>query len=435
MATSRRSFIRNLCALTGIAGVTHVASRAVEAGPFRRRRYCRSSRPSIPTTPTNPMTEGFRDIPGTVMRIPKERGKKEIVEIPTAETKRGYALHVGVNWTSPSFYGSTNNLNACVNDAERMREITTAYKFASSLLTNEYATSTNVGNDIVRAAQKLREGDLFVITYSGHGASLDDESGDESSNDDQHDVLDDPKGEPDGLDETWCLHDRMLLDDELFSLWKRFKPGVRILVILDCCHSGTAVRSVLESIGRARDYQSTTGDRDVIALDGAASEIGAFLFSGGTSSLRGAADMSGITFAPPAIDVRQRQKVRTLPSDYNFRLMEQHSKFNRELQKRIKDEDRAAGRTKLHASVMLLAACQDSQLAREEGRFGLFTRSIFVTLGYPFEASGPQPFEGSHEVFLNRLKTRIGAPAQVPNLYRIGVDHPDFFHKEAPFVV
>ena len=51
------------------------------------------------------------------------------------------------------------------------------------------------------------------------------------------------KDESDNFDETWCLFDGMFLDDEAYGLWSRFREGVRILVLLDCCHSGSAIRN------------------------------------------------------------------------------------------------------------------------------------------------------------------------------------------------
>jgi hypothetical protein len=57
-------------------------------------------------------------------------------------------------------------------------------------------------------------------------------------------VPDENNDEGDGADETWCLQDRQFLDDELFQHFRLFKPGVRIIVISDSCHSGTVTKDI-----------------------------------------------------------------------------------------------------------------------------------------------------------------------------------------------
>ncbi|MCH5597326.1 caspase family protein [Niabella ginsengisoli] len=69
---------------------------------------------------------------------------------------------------------------------------------------------------------------MFFISYSGHGAYVPDKN----------------KDEIDGKDETWCLYDRMILDDELSQYWGKFKKGVKIFMISDSCHSGTVSRAM-----------------------------------------------------------------------------------------------------------------------------------------------------------------------------------------------
>ena len=48
--------------------------------------------------------------------------------------------------------------------------------------------------------------------------------------------------EADKRDETWCLFDSQLIDDELYFELAKFASGVRILVLSDSCHSGTVTR-------------------------------------------------------------------------------------------------------------------------------------------------------------------------------------------------
>ena len=79
-----------------------------------------------------------------------------------------------------------------------------------------------------QAAASLTTAIFSCSTYSGHGGQVDDVNGDED----------------DALDETWVLWDRQLIDDELFSLWSQFAPGVRITMLSDSCHSGTVLRMI-----------------------------------------------------------------------------------------------------------------------------------------------------------------------------------------------
>lgn len=140
----------------------------------------------------------------------------------------GYSLHIGLNRIDPAHYGSNGQLQGCENDAHDMQEIANLMGFDSSVLLNDEATVSNIADSIRRAAQSLNTGDIFFISYSGHGGQVPDTNGDEI----------------DLNDETWCAYDRQLIDDELYSLWTSFKSGTRILVLSDSCHSGTVTKAL-----------------------------------------------------------------------------------------------------------------------------------------------------------------------------------------------
>ena len=64
--------------------------------------------------------------------------------------------------------------------------------------------------------------------------------------------------EEDKKDETWCLYDGELIDDEVFIELAQFAEGVRIIVLSDSCHSGSVVRArVPETVG-IRSGQTAT---------------------------------------------------------------------------------------------------------------------------------------------------------------------------------
>jgi hypothetical protein len=155
---------------------------------------------------------------------------------------KGISLHIGLNRVDPGQYeGWDGVLNACEADARDMQALAKKQGFEpSTRLLTEDATAGAVSETIADAAKQLAKGDVFFLTYSGHGGQVKDTNGDE---------------EEDRKDETWVLFDRQLVDDELYDLWGGFKAGVRILVLSDSCHSGTVARvmpAFLEGGPRAR---------------------------------------------------------------------------------------------------------------------------------------------------------------------------------------
>lgn len=143
---------------------------------------------------------------------------------------KGISLHIGLNKVDPAHYeGWEGRLAACEADAKDMAALSKIQGFASSpLLLTKAATVAAVKDAMTAAAKQLVSGDIFFLTYSGHGGQVPDTNQDE----------------PDRKDETWVLYDRMLVDDELFALYSAFKSGVRVLVLSDSCHSGTVIRGV-----------------------------------------------------------------------------------------------------------------------------------------------------------------------------------------------
>eukprot|EP00747_Dinoflagellata_sp_TGD_P140983 gnl/TRDRNA2_/TRDRNA2_176074_c0_seq1.p1 gnl/TRDRNA2_/TRDRNA2_176074_c0~~gnl/TRDRNA2_/TRDRNA2_176074_c0_seq1.p1 ORF type:complete len:280 (+),score=60.52 gnl/TRDRNA2_/TRDRNA2_176074_c0_seq1:136-975(+) len=95
---------------------------------------------------------------------------------------------------------------------------------------NQEATKENVLSAIQQTLAKCDENDMFIFFYSGHGAGMPDQDGDEV----------------DGMDEAMCLPDAdgncsdqtWLRDDDFSQAVAQGTTGHK-LIILDCCHSGT----------------------------------------------------------------------------------------------------------------------------------------------------------------------------------------------------
>ncbi len=136
------------------------------------------------------------------------------------------SIHIGLNRVNPDHYGSEMTLQGAVNDAVVMRRVAENAGFTDcTLLLDEDASSTRVRQEIEDAADELSSTGLFLLTYAGHGARL------------REDAAPGEGREPDGVDEAFCLFDRMMRDDEVLTLLARFGGEQRVFIVLDCCHS------------------------------------------------------------------------------------------------------------------------------------------------------------------------------------------------------
>ena len=140
---------------------------------------------------------------------------------------KGISLHIGVNVVDVNHYGKENRLYGCNNDALAMQKIADDQGFESSVLLDDQATTRSLIQGITDAANTLQSGDMFFITFSGHGGQVPDGSGDEGGN-----------------DETLCLFDRQYRDDEFNRQLARFAEGVKILWVSDSCHATNNFRNL-----------------------------------------------------------------------------------------------------------------------------------------------------------------------------------------------
>src|SRR5262245_54572834 len=165
--------------------------------------------------------------------VPKRAAARSAAAL-TAAKPRGLSLHIGLNAVNPRHYaGWSGDLVACEFDANDMAALAAAQKIKPTTLLTRQATRANVLKAIRAAAKTLRAGDLFLLTYSGHGGQIPDVSGEEK----------------DKKDETWCFYDGEFIDDELYNELGGFPDGVRILVLSDSCHSGTVTRARVPDTG------------------------------------------------------------------------------------------------------------------------------------------------------------------------------------------
>lgn len=272
---------------------------------------------------------------------------------------KGICLAVGLNRVDPLAYDGAGPLTGCENDARAIAELARAAGLAvADTLLSEAATRERTVAAIRDVGRRLESGDLFVLSFGGHGAQVPDEDGDEE----------------DSLDETLCFYDTMFIDDEFRALWAGFAPGVRVVVLSDSCHSGTVSRHAKIEATRAAHLRAR-GEPEGPAPDG-----------------------------PLA--------VRALPDDAAAETYARH----RDLYRAVKAEAAAAARDvpEIGAGVLLLSACRDDQYAMDIGSHGAFTRALL-------DAWDGGAFRGSYLELAEAIRARIARRyGQDPQLSIVG---------------
>src|SRR3989337_1143597 len=124
---------------------------------------------------------------------------------------KGFSLHIGVNVADPAHYPGLKPLNAAVNDAKWWEEYARQKGYQATSLHDNEATITRVKSALSKFAEKMKAGDILLLTYSGHGGEISNE---------KPDSIDREK-----MDQTWCLFDEQLLDDELYECFQKFGKG------------------------------------------------------------------------------------------------------------------------------------------------------------------------------------------------------------------
>ncbi|NUZ04275.1 caspase family protein [Piscinibacter koreensis] len=293
-----------------------------------------------------------------------------------AARPQALSLHIGLNAVSPAAYaGWSGPLAACEFDANDMAAIATSKGMKATTLLTRRATRDAVLKAMRAASSTLGAGDFFFLTYSGHGGQIPDVSGEEV----------------DKKDETWCLFDGQLIDDELYLELSRFKAGVRVLVLSDSCHSGTVTRNAM---------------------------------------------------MPVKTEPSQRPKL--MPPAVAMRTYRDHQAFYDGLQldvakaagDRPVDPDSALAQVAVSnrlgaivkqfaPAVVLISGCQDNQTSMDGEHNGAFTEQLLAV----WEQGR---FKGNYASLHARIRSRL-PPTQSPNLFALG--DAAAFLAQAPFTV
>jgi hypothetical protein len=302
---------------------------------------------------------------------------------------RGISLHVGVNKASDAFPNAPT-LFGCEKDATAMYEIAVTRGFAKhALLVGPNATYNKVVTTIKNAAAELESGDIFFFTFAGHGTSEVDTDEDES----------------DHSDETILLFDFLLFDDVLRKdLWPQFKPGVRIVMVSDSCHSGTVA------------FVPADTDFDLSPEPISSGFLSPEPISSGFLSPEPIS--SGFEPVSPLSSMVGAQ-IRKISRATGQEHIAEHRSFYEQVLLPLVPPN-------INASVLLLAACQDFEDARDGLEHGAFTQAMLNVL----QSAAPPT---NYTDLITDIGLRLGG-LQTPAIVTFGQPNPIFLG-EAPFTV
>jgi len=339
----------------------------------------------------HPVDAGYADVAARFKKVIQKAAKPKTAPVARAKGKKAKAarapktvapvrtalsLHIGINEVSPDHYsGWRGELAACEFDSEDMQAIADGRGFKSKRLITADATRDAVVGEIKSAASKLKAGDIFMVSYSGHGGQVPDFNSDED----------------DALDETWCLFDGQLIDDELYALWSTFAEDVRILVISDSCHSGSVIKAMSEAGGDTLMHDLDT--------DG-------YL-----------ADLNG-------------NRVRSMPMRQSAKVYRNNKPFYEKVGRSIIRADSSLLAKELvqpvAATVRLLSGCQDNQYSYDGFDNGQFTGALLAVWK-------DGQFDGDYASFHKAICDRMPMN-QTPNHWVVGRSSPAF-DGQSPFEV
>lgn len=154
-----------------------------------------------------------------------------ILHTGLAQPAKGYALLVGLSSIDDQAYQSKwqrsygkEGVQGVDRDLVNMSAMLEGY--AISVLKNKEATNTAVLRKIREIGKGMKEGDTFLLYFSGHGDAIPDKNGDE----------------PDGMDEVLLTYNDYLVDDSLQRLLTTYFKKTTNIMIVDACHSSSSYK-------------------------------------------------------------------------------------------------------------------------------------------------------------------------------------------------
>jgi hypothetical protein len=193
--------------------------------------YCNSQIASIQRSNLRPniKTQRIQQIRNLYNQNLQQLNKKrdsDIALVNASLNNRTKALLVGIDYKGTPF-----QLNGCINDVTSITQFLLSKNIKSNEIysltdnTSLKPTKRNILNSFTKMLKDASGGDQLVFFYSGHGSTVN-------------------KAKPnvfEKFDDVLLTIDfDYIIDDELNAVIQaNLKPGVKLFVLFDCCHSGT----------------------------------------------------------------------------------------------------------------------------------------------------------------------------------------------------
>lgn len=193
--------------------------------------YCNSQIASIQRSNLRPIikTQRIQQVRNFYNQNLQQLNKKrdaDIALVNASLNNRTKALLVGIDYKGTPF-----QLNGCINDVTSITQFLLTKNIKSNEIysltdnTSLKPTKTNILNSFTKMLKDASGGDQLVFFYSGHGSTVN-------------------KAKPnvfEKFDDVLLTIDfDYIVDDELNAVIQaNLKPGVKLFVLFDCCHSGT----------------------------------------------------------------------------------------------------------------------------------------------------------------------------------------------------
>ena len=139
------------------------------------------------------------------------------------------AVAIGWNTIDPRVWGSPNALPDCELDVDMFTQMWRDAGIPTTALKTREATRARCRGALHTAIEHLDDGDMLIVSVSGHGSDKPDKSGDE----------------PSGRDQYICAYDGKVTDDTISEWFTGVQKAIKILFICDTCRSGSMGRGIV----------------------------------------------------------------------------------------------------------------------------------------------------------------------------------------------